>query len=154
MPQFHILLLILLLHSTLKVWALDTVLGHDICQHVASVIPANICPTRCNNIRFIYICKPLYMFRPVSPPSLDASCHCKLSWTWPDASCSHDHYSLQSRFLLMPDAVDTVIWAPDHGSIYTIRNTYSGLEIYIKCILLHFVGQVLACILRYTDHLR
>jgi len=33
-------------------------------------------PTRCNNIRFIYTCKLLYMFRVVSPPIIKSSNHC------------------------------------------------------------------------------
>jgi len=33
-------------------------------------------PKRCNYIQFIYICKPLYMFRLVSPPIIRTSCHC------------------------------------------------------------------------------
>ena len=37
---------------------------------------ANNYPTRCNYIQFIYICKPLYMFRLVSPPIIRTSCHC------------------------------------------------------------------------------
>jgi len=36
---------------------------------------ANNCPTRCNYTQFIYICKPLYMFREVSPPIIKISCH-------------------------------------------------------------------------------
>jgi len=41
-------------------------------------IYANNCPTRCNYIQFIYICKPLYIlvFRVVSPPIIRSSCHC------------------------------------------------------------------------------
>jgi len=38
-------------------------------------IRANNCPTRCNYIQFIYIYKPLYMFRVVSPPVVRSSCH-------------------------------------------------------------------------------
>jgi len=39
-------------------------------------IYANNCPTRCNYIQFIYICKPLYIFRVVSPSIIRSSCHC------------------------------------------------------------------------------
>jgi hypothetical protein len=42
----------------------------------ASWIYANKCPTRCNYIQFIYICKLLCMFRVVSPPIIRSSCHC------------------------------------------------------------------------------
>ena len=36
-------------------------------------IYANNCQTRCNYIQFIYICKPLYMFRVVSPRIIRSS---------------------------------------------------------------------------------
>ena len=39
-------------------------------------IHANNCPRRCKYIQIIYICKPLYMFRVVSPPIIRSSCHC------------------------------------------------------------------------------
>jgi len=68
-------------------------------------------PTRCNNIQFIYICKPLYMFRLVSPPIIRSSyhciysnwhywdCYCYLSWTWLDGNyfpSSHVHHLVTS----------------------------------------------------------
>jgi len=86
-------------------------------------IYANNCPIRCNYIQFIYICKPLYMFRVVSPPIIRGSCHCihNMSWTWLDGNT----VPIQSRswqvavtVLLMPDAVETVTWAPDDGWRY------------------------------------
>jgi hypothetical protein len=42
----------------------------------ASWIYVNNCPTRCNYIQFIYVCKLLYMFRVVSPSIIRSSCHC------------------------------------------------------------------------------
>ena len=74
-------------------------------------IYANNCPTRCNYIQLIYICKPFYMFRVVPV----------LSWTWLEGSW----VPVQSRsrqvavtVLLLPNAVDTVTWAPDDGWRY------------------------------------
>ena len=62
---------------------------------VHRVICVNNCPTRCNNIQFIYICKLLYMFRVVSPPIIRSSYHCIYSkvkavplqaWSGPEGS--------------------------------------------------------------------
>ena len=50
------------------------------------------CPTRCNNIQLIYICKLLYMFRVVSAPISGA--HITVSTV---------------KVSIMPDTVDTVI---------------------------------------------
>ena len=91
------------------------------------VICANNNPTRYNNIQFIYICKLLYMFRVVSPPVISSSYHCihsiwhywdrycYLSWSWLDGNCSQQAAVTVS---LMPDTVDTVIWATDDGWRY------------------------------------
>jgi hypothetical protein len=45
----------------------------EITKHV------NNCPTRCNNIQFIYICKLLYMFRVVTSLIIRSSYHCVCS---------------------------------------------------------------------------
>ena len=82
----------------------------------------NNCPTRCNNIQFIYIWKLLYMFRVVSPPIIRSSYHCIYSiWHYWDRYC----YLSRTRsrqvavtVSIMPDTVDTVIWAPDDGWRY------------------------------------
>jgi len=80
------------------------------------------CPTKCNNIQFVYICKPLYMFRVVSPPIISSSCHCTQSISCRERDWTGTAVPVQSRsrqvsvtVLLMPDAVDTVIWALDDG---------------------------------------
>jgi hypothetical protein len=94
-----------------------------VCSRVlASWIYVNNCPTRCNYIQFIYICKLLYMFRVISPPIIRSSHHCIHSiWTWREGTPG----PVQSRsrqvavtVTLMPDAVDTVTWAPDDGWRY------------------------------------
>ena len=33
-------------------------------------------PTICNNMQYIYVCKPLYIFRVVSPPIIRSSYIC------------------------------------------------------------------------------
>jgi len=78
---------------------------------VNSTMCVNNCPTRFNNIQFIYICKLLYMFRAVCAPIIRSSYHC------------HCHVQSRSRQVavtvsLMPDTVYTVIWAPDDGWRY------------------------------------
>ena len=124
------------------------------------VICVNNCPTRCNNIQFIYICKLLYMFQVVAPSVIRSSHHCIYSiWHYWDNYCylswtslhvsgviSTHHQELISLHLeylallrplllpvvnvtgssrqvavmvsVMPDTVDTVIWAPDDGWRY------------------------------------
>jgi len=84
-------------------------------------------PTRCNNIQFICVCKLLYMFRVVSLPIIRSSFHCIYSiwhywdrycyllWTWLDGNCSQQ---LAVTVSIMPDTVDTVIWAADDGWRY------------------------------------
>jgi len=76
-----------------------------------AVLRFNNCPTRCNNIQFISICKPLYTLRVVSPPIIRSSyhciysnwhywdCYCYLSWTWLDGNSfpsSHVHHLVTS----------------------------------------------------------
>jgi len=91
-------------------------------------------PTRCNNIHFIYICKLLYMFRVVSPPIIRASYHCIYSiWHFWDRYC---YLSWTSRtwlvavtVSLVPDTVDTVIWAPDDGWRYYPKHAQQFADI-------------------------
>jgi hypothetical protein len=54
----------------------DVLLIFCVQRSVHCVIYDNNYSTRCNNIRFIYICKLLYMFRLVSPPAIISSYHC------------------------------------------------------------------------------
>jgi len=43
----------------------------------------NNCPTRCDYVQFIiFFCKPLYMFRVVTPPNIRSTHNCNYS-TWP-----------------------------------------------------------------------
>jgi len=55
---------------------MKTLVGFYVQGSVHREIYANNCPTRCNYIQFIYICKPLYVFRVVSPPIIRTSRHC------------------------------------------------------------------------------
>jgi len=87
----------------------------------------NNCPTRCKNIQFIYICKLLDTFRVVSPPIIRSSYHCIYSlWHYWDRYC---YLSSASRWRqvavtvsVMPDTVNTVIWAPDDGWRYHTKH--------------------------------
>ena len=96
-----------------------------VCMYAYMYVCFNNCPKRCNNIRFIYICKPLYMFRVVSPPNISSSYHCihsiwhywnrycYLLWTLLDGA-----WQVAVTVWIMPDTVDTVIWAADVGWRY------------------------------------
>jgi hypothetical protein len=56
----------------------------------------NNCPTRFNNIHFIYSCKLLYMFRVVTPLIIRSSCHCICSiWYY----CEHTATCLERVWL-------------------------------------------------------
>ena len=80
----------------------ETILHEFYIQgYVHREIYANNYPTRCNYIQFIYVCKPLYMFRVVSPPIIRSSCHCIhciRDWTGTQFPSSHVHDRLQLRF--------------------------------------------------------
>jgi hypothetical protein len=89
------------------------------------VFHINNCPTRCNNIHLIYICKLLYMFRVTTPLIVRSSYlqylallkpYCYLSGTYlagyvPEFPSRDVPDS--STVSIMPDTVDTVIRAPD-----------------------------------------
>jgi hypothetical protein len=75
----------------------------------ASWIYVNNCPTRCNNIQFIFVCKLLYMVRVVSPPIIRSSCH---------RPVQSRLRKVAVRVLHMPDGVDKVAWAPADGWRY------------------------------------
>jgi hypothetical protein len=75
-----------------------------LCSRVyISWIYINICPTRCNYIQFIFICKLLSMVR---------------RWR-----------QIAVTVPLMPDAVDTVIWAPDDGWRYHPKHVLQFTDI-------------------------
>ena len=84
---------------------------------------ANNCPTRCNYIQFIYICKPLYMFRVVSPPIVRSSYHCIHS-----TSCRELDWPRPVTFTTR-DAVNTVTWAPDDGWRYYTKHVERSPDI-------------------------
>ena len=60
------------------------------------------CPTRCNCTQFI--CKLLYMFRVVSPPIIGST-----------SNCIYSMCTSQPLWLVVPNAVDTVVCATDDG---------------------------------------
>ena len=127
------------------------------------VICVNNYPTRCNNIHFIYICKLLYMFRVVSPPIISSSYHwifsvwhywdhyCYLWWTWLDwnwfrctihSTSTPEPVPIQPRsrqvavtVSIMPDTVDTGIWAPDDGRRYHPKHVEQFADINKLCVV-------------------
>ena len=105
---------------------------------VYRVICANKYPRRYNNIQFICIWKLLYMFWVVSPSIIRSSHHCFYSiWHYWDR-----YNSRQVTASIMPDTVDTVIWAPDDGWRYHPKHVEQFADIN-RLILLHLVGQLL-----------
>ena len=76
--------------------------------------------TRCNVTQFIYICKLLYIFQVVFPPIIRSTHNCIHSiWYMSDSYC---YLPLLRQVAVMvwqiPDAVDTVVCAPDDGWRY------------------------------------
>jgi len=66
-----------IIESTVKIWILYFywLTCVPLFPYRTSIICVNNYPARCNNIHFIYICKLLYVFRLVSPPTISSSCH-------------------------------------------------------------------------------
>ena len=58
-----------------SIWSCNVVLFY-VQRSVHRVIYGNTYPTKCNNMQFIYISKPICMFRVVSPPTIRSSYHC------------------------------------------------------------------------------
>jgi hypothetical protein len=65
---------------------------------------SNICPRRCSFTQYIYIWKLLYIFRVVPPPIIRSA-----------YNCIYSIWYLSHRYCYLPDAVDTVVCAPDDG---------------------------------------
>jgi hypothetical protein len=91
------------------------------------------CPTSCNNIQFIYICKLLYMFQVVTPLIIRSSYHCIYSiWHYWDhtAACLERDWmgnavpiqSGSSTVSTTPDSADTVTLAPDDEWFYHLKH--------------------------------
>ena len=105
-------------------------------------IYSDIYPTICNITQFIYFWKLLYMSRVVSPPIIRSTyncihsiCHlsnhnCYLLLSW--RSWNSTPPRLQQVAVMVwqvPDAVDTVIWAPDDGWGYHPKHVEQFPEI-------------------------
>ena len=130
-------------------------------------IYGNSCPTRCNYIQFIHICKPLYMFRVVSPPIIRCSCRCihsihltlvkpylQRDWTGTAVPVQSRSQQIAVTGLLMPHAVDTGIWAlynwwryhPKHveritdiNKLYIVAFCWTIIGMFIWCLTFHIV---------------
>ena len=123
-------------------------IGSDVVLYV------NNCPIRRNYIQFIYICKPPYMFRVISPPIIRISCHCTHSIICCERNWRGTAFPVQLRsrqvavtVLLLPDTVDTVTWAhgdgwryqPKHveqftdiNKLYIVASCWTVIAIYFK----------------------
>jgi len=68
---------------------------------------SNVYPTRCKITQFIYIWKLFYMFRVVPPPIIRGA-----------YNCIYSIWYLSHHLRQIPDALDTVVCAPDDGWRY------------------------------------
>jgi len=89
-----------------------------ICFQIVNRSYGNNYPTRCNRIQFIWICQLLNTFRVVFHPSSGAH---------NTVSTVSETFWLRSRQVavqvpLMPDIVDTVLWAPDWWVKYHLKH--------------------------------
>ena len=103
------------------------------CPRIVSVFQYN--PTSCNVTQFIYICKLLYMFRVVSPPIIRSTHNCIYSiWYLSDRYC---YLPLPRQVAVtvwqVPDAVDTVVCAPDDGWRYHPKHVEQFTDINKLC---------------------
>ena len=105
------------------------------------VICVNNCPTRCNNIQFIFTCNCCTRFGWYSYPSSGAH-NTERDWMGTAAPIQPRSRRVAVTVSLMPDTVDTVLWAPDDGWRYQPKNV-EQLQIKMNCILLHLVGRLL-----------
>ena len=80
---------------------------------------SNIYPTRCSFTQFIYVWKLLYMFRVVSSPIIRSTHSCIYSiWHLSNRYCYLSLSWKSWNAVQVPDAVDTVVCAPDDGWRY------------------------------------
>jgi len=107
-----------------------------------SSLYSNIYPTRCNFTQFIYIWKLLYMFR-VLLPSITRSAY----------NCIYSFWYLSHRYLAVtvwqiPDAVGTVVCAPDDGWRYQPKHVEQFPDINKQCKVAScwiYIGIYLRC---------
>ena len=94
-------------------------------------------PTRCNVTQFIYFWKLLYIFLLVCPPIIRNTYNCNYSiWHLPNRNCylSLSWRSWNCRAVWqVPDAVDTVVCAPDDGWTYQPKHVERFSEINKLC---------------------
>jgi hypothetical protein len=91
-----------------------------------------------------FIWKLLYMFRAVPPPIIRSVNNCIYSiWYFSHCYC---HLPLKGQMALtvwqIPDAVDTVVYAPDDGWWYRQKHVEQFPD-KINCVTLHLVGYIL-----------
>ena len=101
---------------------------------------SNIYPTRFNVTQFIYVWKLLYMLRVVSPPIIRSTHNCIYSiwylsnhWSWNRVPTLPRQRQESVTVWQVPDAVDTVVCAPDGGWKYHTKHVEQFPDINKHC---------------------
>ena len=131
----------------------------DTCSVVFLLLFSNIRPTRCNFTQFIYIWNLLYMFRMLLSPIIRSEYNCIYSiWYLSHRYCclplswkswnSSTKRQIAVTVWLIPDAVDTVVFAPDDGwrhrpkhveqfpdknKLCKVASCWTYIGIYLRC---------------------
>jgi hypothetical protein len=134
----------------------------DTCSVVFLLLFYNIHPTRYNFTQFIYIWKLLYMFWMLLSPIIRSECNCIYSiWYLSHRYCclplsgkswnSSTKQQIAVTVWQIPDAVDTVVFAPDDGWRYHLKHVEQFSDIN-KLSKLHLVGYILEYICNARTH--
>jgi hypothetical protein len=93
------------------------------------------CPTRCNNIRFIYVCKLLYMFWVVTPLIIRSSCQCNcIIWHYWDRTSACLEYDWMGTISIQACSQDSY-WHIFHDARTPKHKIYQRSSfIYVPCI--------------------
>jgi hypothetical protein len=91
----------------------DEIITFSLYDNRKTELRSNIYPTRCTFTQFIYIWKLLYMLRVLLPPIIRSSYNFIYSiWYLSDRYC---YRQIAVTVWQIPEAVDTVVCAPDDG---------------------------------------
>jgi hypothetical protein len=121
----------------------DSFLVINVCNQGKNLCSPSI-SNKMHRYTVYFIWKLLYMFRVVPPPIIRSENNCIYStWYLSDRYC----YLLLQRQVAVtvweiPDAVDTVVFAPDDGWWYHAKHVEQFPD-KINCVTLHLVGYIL-----------